>query len=213
MNKDIYVLGIGHNTIVYIDLLEQCGYNILGLYNYADDKIGEEYFGYQIIGTYNDLYSKSDLTGMSFALSMGDNRMRKDAYDKITSKNGNIPTIVHPKADVSKYAKLGNGVIVHSNTVIHPDTIIGDNTVFSCNATMIHSSIIGNHCYIAGNALIGAYTKILDGVLVGLNATVVSGKVDYIGVNAIIGAGAVVSSSVESNCIVAGVPARLIKSF
>ena len=39
MNKDIYVLGIGHNTIVYIDLLEQCGYNILGLYNYADDKI------------------------------------------------------------------------------------------------------------------------------------------------------------------------------
>ena len=30
MNKEIYILGIGHNTSVYIDLAEACGYEIKG---------------------------------------------------------------------------------------------------------------------------------------------------------------------------------------
>lgn len=28
MNKEIYILGVGHNTPVYIDLVESCGYTI-----------------------------------------------------------------------------------------------------------------------------------------------------------------------------------------
>ena len=28
MNKEIYVLGIGHNTPVYLDLVESCGYTL-----------------------------------------------------------------------------------------------------------------------------------------------------------------------------------------
>lgn len=211
-NKEIYVLGIGHNSIVYIDMLEQIGYTIKGLYHYNSERTGEFYFGYRILGSFNDLFSKQNLSEMYFALSMGDNKIRKDVYEKIKSKGGNIPTLVHPKADVSRYAQLGNGVVIHSSSVVAPDVVIGDNTVVSCNCTIIHTVTIGSHCYIAGNALIGAYTNVQDNVFIGLSAVVISAKVDNIGKNAIVGAGAVVSKSIEPNTIVAGVPARCIKN-
>ena len=39
--KEIYALGIGHNTPVSIDLAESCGYKIAGLYHYNDTRTGE----------------------------------------------------------------------------------------------------------------------------------------------------------------------------
>ena len=41
MNREIYVLGVGHNTSVYLELVETCGYTIKGLYHYNDERVGE----------------------------------------------------------------------------------------------------------------------------------------------------------------------------
>lgn len=212
-NKEIYVLGIGHNSIVYIDMLEQIGYTIKGLYHYNSERTGEFYYGYQILGSFDDLYSIGDFSGMNFALSMGDNRIRMSVFENLISMGGNVPTLIHPKADVSKYAQLGEGVVIHSNAVVHPGVILGNNTVISCNSTLIHQSKLGNHCYVAGNALVGAYVQIGNQVFIGLSAVIISDKVKLIGDDAVIGAGAVVSSSVESHVVVAGVPARVIKTI
>lgn len=46
MNKEIYILGVGHNTSVYIDLAEACGYEIKGLYHYNGDRTGDIEHGY-----------------------------------------------------------------------------------------------------------------------------------------------------------------------
>lgn len=212
-NKEIYILGIGHNSIVYIDMLEQIGYTIKGLYHYNSERTGERYYGYQILGSFDDLYSIGDLSGMNFALSMGENRIRKAVFENIMSMGGSVPTLIHPKADVSKYAQLGVGVVIHSNAVVHPGVNIGNNTVISCNCTLIHQSKLGEHCYVAGNALVGAYVQIGNQVFIGLSAVIISDKVKLIGDDAVIGAGAVVSLSVESHVVVAGVPARVIKTI
>lgn len=205
---EIYILGVGHNTIVYIDLLERCNYKIAGLYHYNDDRTKELYFGYPIIGSFSQLYSKGDLSGMNFALSQGDNEIRKEAFDKIKNLGGNIPTIIHPTATISRFTHLGEGVIVHANAVIDPDTKIGDNSVISFNAGICHSSELGNHCFLSPGALLGAYTKVEDLVFIGIQASTISGKVDIIGRKSIIGAGAIVTKSIENNSIVIGNPAK-----
>lgn len=211
MNKEIYLLGIGHNSIVYVEMLEQLGYTIKGLYHYNAERTGEMYFGYPILGSFEDLYALGDLNGKQFALSMGDNKFRRLAFEKIKSLGGFFPTIIHPKADVSRHAILGEGVVVHSNALVHPEAKIGDNSVVSCNCSVIHQSVMGKHCYVAGHALIGAYSHIGDNVFIGIGAILISSKVKSIGDGAVIGAGAVVSAPVEAHTVVAGVPARVIK--
>lgn len=211
--KEIYILGVGHNTPVYIDLVEACGYNVKGLYHYQDGRTGEIDHGYEILGSYEDLWSMPSLKGMSFALSQGDNSIRQDVFNRIVSKGGDVPTLVHPKADVSRFAKLGKGTVVHIGTVVHPDVVIGNNTILSYNTSITHNTQIGDNCYFALGVMIGAYVMIEDNVFIGIGANLISGKVERVGRSAYIGAGALVTKSVDPFTVVAGFPAKVIKEL
>ena len=211
MNKEIYILGVGHNTAVYIELAEACGYSVKGLYHYNDERTGEIDHGVEIIGSYSDLYNIGDISDKNFALSMGDNKIRVEVATKIKELGGNLPNLIHPTAVVSRFCEMGEGIAIHANAVVHPDTKIGNYTTMSCNTTLIHNSEIGCGCYLAGGVIIGAYTIIEDYTFFGLGAITISGKVPYIGEKAYIGAGALVTKPVESKNVVMGNPAKVIK--
>ncbi|MGP5013550.1 serine O-acetyltransferase [Glutamicibacter ardleyensis] len=95
-------------------------------------------------------------------------------------------------------AVLGEGTTLSLSglgTAIHPDSVIGKNCVIGQNVTLggragkTHPPIIGDNVFIAPGA------KCLGG---------------KIGNNVVVGANAVVLNDVPDNCVVAGVPARII---
>ena len=83
--KEIYALGVGHNTPVFLDLAEACGYTVKGLYHYNDERTGQSDHGFKILGSFNELFSIGDLSGMNFLLTMGDNKFKRSGSYSDTS--------------------------------------------------------------------------------------------------------------------------------
>ena len=91
----------------------------------------------------------------------------------------------------SRFAYGAIGVVIHSKTVIGERVVIGQNTTIGRSLDPADIPVLGNDIYIScGVRIIGHIT---------------------VGNNVIIGANAVVNKDVPNNCIVAGVPARVIK--
>jgi serine O-acetyltransferase len=81
-------------------------------------------------------------------------------------------------------------------------------------ATIITAKSIGSNCWINQQVTVGFSSKnespvIEDNVIINAGAKVIGGVV--VGKNSVVGANAVVVKNVPSDCVVAGVPARIIR--
>ena len=93
----------------------------------------------------------------------------------------------------SKFAYGGIGCVVHSRAKIGDRVIIGQNSTSGRSLDPEDFPSIGNDVYISAGA------RIIGNI--------------HIGNNVIIGANAVVNKDIEGNCIVAGVPAKVIRKI
>lgn len=210
--KQIYALGVGHNTPVFIDLAESCGYSIAGLYHYNGERTGEVDHGFTIIGSFDDLFRQSDLRGMAFLLTMGNNQIRADLATRILKMGGELPTLIHPTAVISRFADISPiGVYISAFTFVQADTVIDEGTVLLSGVNISHTNHIGRYCFIAGGSTIGAYTEVEDFVFVGQGVLSISAKVNKIAHHAYVGAGALLTHQVNVGEVLMGRPARVIR--
>ncbi len=196
--KEIFALGVGHNTPVFIDLAEACGYTIKGLYHYDSSRTGIENYGFKVLGSFDDLFDTDSLVGNNYLLTMGDSNIRKELLEKIIAKGGKVPSLIHPTSIVSRFASISdNGVYIGPFTYVQANSLIGENTVLLSHVNISHDTIVGRGVFIAGGCMIGAYTVIEDFAFIGQHVTSISGKVQKIGHNSYVGAGAVLTSEVK----------------
>lgn len=213
-SKEIFALGVGHNTPVFLDLAIACGYAIKRLYHFNSQRIGQEDHGCKILGSFDDLFALRDLSGMNFLLTMGDNKIRTDVANRIIKLGGNVPSMVHPTAVISAFAKISSvGVYISPYTYVQADSSIGDNTILLSHVNISHTTHIGNSCFIAGGATIGAYTEMEDFVFIGQGALSISAKAKRIGHHAYIGARSLLTRDVPPCVVVAGSPARILRDY
>ncbi|EHZ2782101.1 acyltransferase [Vibrio parahaemolyticus] len=85
--------------------------------------------------------------------------------------------------------------------------IIGDNVSLSSGSKLITTTLDKNN--LESYKHIHSGIEVGNNVQIGANAIVLPGV--KIGNNVIVGAGAVVTKNIEDNCIVAGVPAKIIE--
>lgn len=214
MDKEVYALGIGHNTAVMVDLAISCGYSIIGLYHFNDERTGEIDHGYKILGSFDDIWKKGDLHGHNFLLTMGDLDVREKLAERILKLGGSLPTFIHPSSVISSFAKVSNvGVCIFPFVFVQSDSVIEQNTVILSHVNISHNTKISKNCFIAGSAVVGAYTIVEEHVFIGQGALTISEKTKVVGHHSYIGAGSLVTKPINPNTIVAGFPAKVIKTL
>jgi len=154
-------------------------------------------FGAKIIGSKNisigtRFYAGKNLWVESVSLGRNCGKIKIDADVAISDS-------VHIAS--AKYVEIGAGTLIGSSVMItdhdHGSYVNGrDDFLISPNKRPLN---------VKGNVIIGKNVWISDGV------KILSGVV--IGNNSVVAANSVVVSSVPDNCLVAGIPAKVIKFF
>lgn len=114
----------------------------------------------------------------------------------------------YPNAGMAVVDDVGSGESLLS---IGARVSIAPAVVFVCHSAPNNSPLMQQHPYVADRLLQRARIVVEDDVWIGAHVTILPGV--RIGRGAIIGAGSVVRSDVSPLTIVAGAPARVIKSL
>lgn len=199
--KKIILVGGFHEMI---ELCEEAGFNIIGI---IDNELTGEYYGYPIIGTDNDAVSLyKQHPNCQVVITPDFPRLRKKLIDLYRSVGFSFATIVHPAATVSRFASIGKGTVIQRGVNVSANSKIGDFCKLNTGCNVMHDNVIGDYATIAPNAVLLGYVSIGELCYIGANSTILP-KIS-IGELSTVGAGAVVTKSVQTNLVVAGVPAK-----
>jgi 2,3,4,5-tetrahydropyridine-2,6-dicarboxylate N-acetyltransferase len=149
-----------------------------------------------------------------------------DCYVEVAGRNSALPLLdlrkvkarVEPGAVIRDGARLGDNCVIMMGAVINIAAVVGARTMIDMNAVLGARAIVGKDCHIGAGAVIAGVleppsaqpVRIGDNVLVGANAVVLEGV--RVGKGSVVAAGAVVVRDVPPGVVVAGVPAKVIKS-
>lgn len=104
--------------------------------------------------------------------------------------------------------EIGSNSCIDRGTLAN--TIIGENTKISNLCNISHNVVIGRNTMIGAKASVNGSSKVEDNVWISPGAVINNGLI--IGKDSVVGLGAVVIRNVEQSDVVAGVPARSLKS-
>jgi tetrahydrodipicolinate N-acetyltransferase len=144
-----------------------------------------------------------------------DNDRRNSAIPLLDLKPVNAR--IEPGSFIRDKVEIGDRVIVMMGAVINIGAVVGAGTMIDMNAVVGARALVGRDCHIGAGAVLAGVLEppsaapvvIEDEVLIGANAVVLEGC--RVGRGSVVAAGAVVTSDVAENVVVAGQPARKIK--
>jgi sugar O-acyltransferase (sialic acid O-acetyltransferase NeuD family) len=190
-----------------IELCEDSGVEIIGI---IDNQVIGTFAGYPIIGRdveAEELYEKYQSTPVILSPDMP--LLREKLANYYRNIGFKFRTLISPKANVSKSATIGNGSVIQAFANVSSSVEIGSFVKINTYANIMHDSYVGNFTTIAPNAVILGYSKIGESNYIGANCTILP-KIKT-GENVTIGAGAVVTKNIDTNCVYAGNPAKLLQ--
>lgn len=205
--KDLIIVGasgFGREVAQYIEDINALRptWNIQGFIDdnlNALDGIGH---GYQVIDTIEAHQPREDT---DYVCALAAPALKERISNKLRERGAIFPTIAHPSARISRYAKIGTGCIITPNSNVNTEAVLGDFVAVLASG-IGHDASVGDYSTLSGHVCINGHVKVGRGVFIGCGALIAPSK--KIGDGAIVGIGSVVISNVKGNTKVFGNPAK-----
>lgn len=165
------LIGGGGHCAACIDVIEQdAKFEIAGIVD--RDTASVELLGYRILGNDDDLTNLRSSCNHAL-ITIGQikspaTRIRLFEYAKLLGYV--LPTIISPRAYVSRHATIGDGTIIMHDVLINSRAAIGSNCIINTKALVEHDAIVEDHCHISTAAIINGGAIIKKRSFVGSNA-------------------------------------------
>jgi len=168
MEKILLIGGGGHCKSV-IDVIEAEGrFQIAGIVD-KPSLLGESVSGYKVIGSDEDL---SELAKTySYALvTVGQIKtasVRIGLFKKLKSLGFVLPSVVSPRAYVSRTASIEEGTVIMHDVLLNTYVKVGCNCIINTKALVEHNTNIGNHCHVSTGVILNGNVVVESETFVG----------------------------------------------
>lgn len=189
-----------HQWIVDINH-ERPRYTVLGFLD--EQRQGERIHDLPVLG---DLTWSEANPEVAAVIAIGAPKARARIFGHLTAQGTPLPTLAHPRAVVGQGVRIGTGSILCPDVIATTDISIGRAVILNIDLTIGHDSTIEDFCTLAPGVHVSGNVRLRTGCDIGTGACFIPG-VD-VGAWTVVGAGAVVTSNLESYVTAVGVPAK-----
>lgn len=150
-----------------------------------------------------------------FVAAIGDPSSRRRVSEEVERHGWTPVAVVHESAHVHPAAEIQAGAVVFAGAIVSAGVSIGSHAHVNFSATISHDCQIASYALLSPGCHIGGNVVVEAQAIVGIGATVLHGlpqKKLSIGAGAVVAAGATVIEDVPARVLVAGTPAKRIKS-
>lgn len=208
MTTRIVIIGAGGQGLIVADILlaarAQDNVEIVAALDDNPRLEGTHLLGVPVLGTNARLPS---IPHDAIVVAIGDNRRREQLSHELADRGERLFTARHPRTSLAADVEIGAGAMISAGAVVTPGARIGRGVLLNTSSIVDHQSVIGDFAHVSAGATVGANVTIGARTLIGLGASVLSGR--RVGADTLIGAGALVVHDMPDGVVAFGVPARI----
>ena len=150
------------------NLVLDCGYEFAG---FIDDYATGE----SILGSYDYVIKtfSPDVFGIVIAIGYKNLMARWQVYQKVLADGYSTPSLIHPRAYLSRSSVVGQGAIVMVGAIIDAFAEVQELTVLWPGAVVNHDSVIGANTFLSPNSTVCGFSRVGQSCFVGAGAVIV----------------------------------------
>jgi sugar O-acyltransferase (sialic acid O-acetyltransferase NeuD family) len=189
-------------------LAEACGHRVVCFVDDDASRVGRRLNDIEVVSP--DV-AASRFADAGVVAAIGNPAARADVMARAVARGLRPATLVHPRVEHSRWIVFGAGAVICAGNILTTNIVIGDYVQINLDCTVGHDVTLDDFSTLAPGVHVSGCVRIGKRAYVGTGATIINGTLDQpliVGDDAVVGAGACVTRSVDSGVTVVGVPAK-----
>lgn len=142
-------------------------------------------------------------------VGIGANAARELCATRLRAAKVNMPPCIAPTAFVARDAEIESGAVICAGAVVGSRASIGRDTIINTLSSVDHDCVLGALSQVTAGVTFGGGVRVGANCFFGIRSAVIPNRT--IGDNVQVMAGSLIAADVDSNIVMGGNPARLVK--